>query len=153
MADLKYNGCYRTGPFLAEELVRFRGGRIRQWQPDYVIPVPMHRRKRWFRGYNQTACVAEELGKRMHVPVITDALVRSRYTRPQKGFDDKLRRDNVKDAFRLQPEWKEKIQDSRVLLVDDIYTTGATLESCASVLCEAGVKYVYFVCLCTGRNY
>lgn len=153
MADFKYKGYYRESVFFAEELVRFRGNKIRQWQPDYVIPVPLHRRRRWFRGYNQAACVAEEIGKRLHVSVAAEVLERRRYTRPQKNLDDKSRRENVKGAFRIREEWQKTLRGKCVLLVDDIYTTGATLESCAGVLCEAGVKKVYFVCLCTGRDY
>lgn len=153
IANFKYNGCYGDGVFYAEEMVRFRRERLEEWQPDYVIPVPLHRRRRWFRGYNQAACVAEELGMRIEVPVASTALERICSTRPQKGLDDRNRRDNVKDAFRVGSGWQEKLRGRRVLLVDDIYTTGATLEACASVLCDAGVKKVYFACLCTGMDY
>lgn len=153
MANFKYNGCYGDSAFYAEELMRTRRGQFEKWQPDYVIPVPLHRRRRWFRGYNQAACVAEELGPRIEVPVASLALERVRSTRPQKEFDDKHRRDNVKEAFRVSSGWKRRLQGRRVLLIDDIYTTGATLEACAGVLCEAGVEKVYFACLCTGRDY
>lgn len=153
MADFKYHGHYRMSAFLADELVRFRGVQICQWQPDYVIPVPLHRRRKWFRGFNQAVCVAEEIGKRLHIPVISVALERWYYTRPQKNLENQDRRENVKDAFRVSERWREKLCGKCILLVDDIYTTGATLESCASVLCEAGVKKVYFVCLCIGRDY
>ena len=153
MANFKYNGCYSEGAFYAEELARTRRSRFEQWQPDYVIPVPLHRRRRWFRGYNQAACVAEELGLRIEVPVASMALERIRCTRPQKGLDDRHRRNNVKDAFRIAGDWRKRLQGRCVLLVDDIYTTGATLEACASVLREAGVRKVYFACLCTGRDY
>lgn len=153
MANFKYKGCYGDGAFYAEELVRFRRDRFRRWQPDYVIPVPLHRRKRWFRGYNQAACLARELGLRMNVPVASEALERRRYTKPQKGFDHRRRRDNVRDAFRIRDGWENRLWGRRVLLVDDIYTTGSTLESCARVLCDAGVSKVYFACLCTGRDY
>lgn len=153
MADFKYQGYYRESAFFAEELIRFKGDKIRQWKPDYVIPVPLHRRKRWFRGYNQAACLAKEIGQRICVPVVAAALERRRYTRPQKNLDDISRRENVRGAFRICGEWRKILWGKCVLLVDDIYTTGATLESCADALCEAGVKKVYFVCLCTGGDY
>lgn len=153
MADFKYKGYYRESAFFAEELVNSKGAKIQQWQPDYVVPVPLHRKKRWFRGYNQAACVADEIGRRLHVPAALEALERSRYTRPQKNLDDKGRRENVGDAFRICEAWRDTLRGKCILLVDDIYTTGATLESCAGVLCEAGVKRVYFACLCIGRDY
>ena len=153
MANFKYNGCYGDSVFFAEELVRFRGRKMREWHVDCVVPVPLHRRKRWFRGYNQAACVAEEVGKQMDLPVMTTALERLRNTRPQKKFDDKGRRDNVKDAFCLTEESRRMVHSKCILLLDDIYTTGATLEACAKILLEAGVKKVYFACLCIGRDY
>lgn len=152
MADFKYNGCYRDGVFFAGELVRFRGGKIRKWHADYIIPVPLHRRKIWFRGYNQAACVAEELGSQIGIPVMA-ALERLRSTKPQKDFDDKGRRDNVKGAFSVSEQCRKMLYGKCILLVDDIYTTGATLEACAKALTEAGVKKVYFACLCIGRDY
>ena len=153
MADFKYKGCYRDSVFFAGELIRFRGEKIDHWHPDFIVPVPLHRRKGWFRGYNQAACVAAELGKRMGIPVVDIALERRRYTKPQKNFDDKGRRDNVKDAFRLREGYGERLCGKRILLLDDIYTTGATLEACAKILLEAGVRKVYFACLCIGRDY
>ncbi len=152
MADFKYKGCYSDAAFYAEELVRFRGSKIRSWHPDFMIPVPLHRRKRWFRGYNQVSCVAEKLGIQMGIPVLPAILERKRYTRPQAGFDDAGRRNNVKDAFRLSQTGKS-LRGKRILLLDDIYTTGATIESCARTLIEAGVEKVYFACLCIGRDY
>ncbi len=152
MADYKYKGCYSDAAFFAEELVRFCGGKIRSWHPDFIIPVPLHRRKLWFRGYNQAACVAEKLGRQMGIPVLPAILERKRYTRPQAGFDDAGRRNNVKDAFRFCQMGKS-LRGKRILLVDDIYTTGATIESCARTLIEAGVEKVYFACLCIGRDY
>ena len=153
MADFKYNGCYSDSIFFAEELIRFRGNRIESWHPDFVIPVPLHRRKARFRGYNQAACVAEELGRKMGIEVLPQALLRLRYTKPQKNYDDKGRRDNVRDAFCVAESCRNMIVGKCVLLLDDIYTTGATVEACAKVLVEAGVRSVYFACLCIGRDY
>lgn len=154
ISDFKYEGCLADGDFYAEELLVHRGGRLRSWGLERIIPVPLHWRKRWFRGFNQAAYVAGIIGRELGVPMLEDALVRTRHTRPQKGLDDRGRQDNLKDAFALNPSYAAEIdQCQRVLLLDDIYTTGATLEACGKVLRNAGVGKVYFACLCIGRDY
>lgn len=152
MADFKYRGCYEEAIFFAEELVRIRGDMVRKWNPDYIVPVPLHRRRLWFRGYNQAECLAKELGLRMRIPMLP-ALERVRATGPQKNFDDKGRRNNVKNAFCVADGYANSLQGRTVLLVDDIYTTGATLEACAGALAGIGTDKVYFACLCIGRDY
>lgn len=152
MAGFKYEGCQEDGIAFGEEFVRFRGGKIREWGPDFVIPVPLHRRKKWFRGFNQSACVAERIGELVGVPVLPEALERVRNTTPQKGLDDKERRHNMKGAFRLRRDWQEQLQGKRILLVDDIYTTGATLEACAGQLLKHGAGDIFSACLCIGRD-
>lgn len=151
MADFKYQGCLSDGEFYGREFMAMREGLLRQWKPSVIIPVPLHWRRRWFRGFNQAAYVAEVIGRKSGIPVLPDALLRNRYTRPQKSLDDKQRKENLKDVFSVNPVWREKISAyHRVLMIDDIYTTGATLEACGAVLRDAGVKKVYFACLCIG---
>ncbi|MCH5251850.1 MAG: ComF family protein [Lachnospiraceae bacterium] len=153
MADFKYEGCYTEGTFYARELYHYRGAKILNWDPDLIIPVPLYWRKRWFRGFNQAACIASELGRLLNIPVLEGALVRSRHTKPQKGLDDKQRRNNLKGAIQVNEKYEDEIcRSRRVLLVDDIYTTGSTMRECASVLRKKGVKNVYFSCLCIGRD-
>lgn len=152
MADFKYEGCQEDGILFGEEFVRFREGKIREWEPDYVIPVPLHRKKKWFRGFNQAACVAGRMGELIGLPVLPKAIERVRYTIPQKGLNDKERQNNMKGAFRLCQDWRERLQGKRILLVDDIYTTGATLEACAEELLEHGTGDIFFACLCIGRD-
>lgn len=154
MAAFKYNGCSEDAKIFAEEFSRFRGGQIHTWGPEVIVPVPLHWRRRWFRGYNQAECLALELGNVMRIPVRTDILMRTRYTKPQKVLDDKERRQNLQEAFCVPDKIRDVVRSfQRVLLVDDIYTTGATIESCASVLHECGVREIYFACLCIGRDY
>ena len=154
MANFKYEGCVEDAVFYVQQLVRFRGQEIMNWRVDAIIPVPLHRRKQWFRGYNQATVLAEELGRHLNLPVLTDMLTRTRYTKPQKGLAPKQRMNNVADAFALTDQGREKAASlSRVLLIDDIYTTGATLEACGEVLKKTGVGEIYFICLCIGRDY
>lgn len=154
MADFKYGGCSENAHFFADELYRFRGEQMRKWQAEAIIPVPLHWRKKWFRGYNQAASLASALGARMSIPVYTDILKRKRYTKPQKGLSDRERRCNLQKAFCINQSIQVNERNlRRVLLVDDIYTTGATLESCATVLRTVGVEEIYFACLCIGGGY
>ena len=122
-------------------------------KPDFLIPVPLHRHRRWFRGYNQAEILAEEIGKRLHLPVETDVLCRSLDTSPQKQLDDKARYRNMSSAFYVPESAGYKLNGKRVVLIDDIYTTGSTLEACAGELKKAGVSEIYSACLCIGRDY
>lgn len=153
MADFKYQGCLADGDFYGKEILRVKGEILRSWNPACIIPVPLHWRRRWFRGFNQAAYIAYVVGKEMGIPVLEDALLRTRNTSPQKGLNDKQRKENLEDAFAVNPVWLEEIAAHRkVLLVDDIYTTGATLETCGLTLKNAGVEEVYFICLCIGSD-
>lgn len=154
MADFKYEGCVEDGAFFAKELYRFCGSDIKSWHIDAIVPVPLHRRKQQFRGYNQAAVLAEALSQYIQLPVLNGVLKRKCYTKPQKGLTPKQRARNVAGAFALGVHAKEQLVNvRRILLVDDIYTTGATLEACGRVLRRAGVQEVYFTCLCIGRDY
>lgn len=153
MADFKYQGCLTDGDFYGQEIVRLRGEVLQYWNPECIIPVPLHWRRRWFRGFNQAAYVASVVGEEMGIPVFEDALVRTRNTSPQKGLNDKQRKENLKGVFAVNPIWLEGITAyQKVLLIDDIYTTGATLEACGLALRNAGVEKVYFICLCIGSD-
>lgn len=153
IADFKYGGSERDAVFFAEELARVHGERIRRWNPDVILPVPLHWRKRWFRGYNQAESVAVELGRQMEIRVSGDVLVRRRYTAPQKDLDHRRRFSNLRDAIAVRDVLvQEQTKYKTVLLIDDIYTTGATLEACAAALSEWGVQRICFLCLCIGRD-
>lgn len=153
MAEFKYGGCQEDAIFFVEELYRFRGEEMHRWKPDAIMPVPLHWRKKWFRGYNQAECLAELLGKYMGIPVYSDVLLRTHYTKPQKGLDDRERRHNLQDAFSLSKTANRQMRSVKnILLIDDIYTTGATLEACAAVLRTTGVEKIYFACICIGAG-
>lgn len=153
MAGFKYDGCRMYADFFADEIQLHKSEKILSWAPDCVIPVPLHRRRKWFRGFNQAAELAFRIGERFAIPVLQNALARKRYTRPQNELDDKQRRQNLKGIMEIKDAYQEKVrQVESVLLVDDIYTTGATLEACAAVLHQAGVQKIYFLCLCAGES-
>ena len=104
---------------------------------DLLLPVPLHPRRLKSRGFNQALLLAQGLTEK---PVAREALIRVRHTDPQVGLNPKERRENVKDAFVVaQPE---AIKGKKILLVDDLFTTGATARECARALNKAGAARV-----------
>jgi ComF family protein len=107
---------------------------------DTVVPVPLHRNRLRERGYNQASLLARQIGDAGGLSVVDDVLVRARSTIPQVGLSAQRRRENVRDAFLCT---SDLLQERSVLLVDDVCTTGATLEACSVALREAGVGVVW----------
>jgi ComF family protein len=103
--------------------------------------VPLHRRRLAKRGFNQSLFLAKYAAEGLSIPLSLDGLVRVRDTRPQVDLDPAEREENVKGAFAV--ERPEEFKDKRVLLLDDVYTTGATVRECAKVIKKAGADAVY----------
>ena len=114
-----------------------------------AIPVPLHAERRRQRGFNQAELIFRE-GLEARGLLWADILCRSRPTQPQYGLDARQRRENVRGAFSLQPG--TELRDQQLLLVDDILTTGATLEACARVLHKAGAASITILVLASGRQ-
>jgi competence protein ComFC len=114
--------------------------RIDPQQFDVIIPVPLHPAKQRERGFNQAGLLAASLAHRTKLPM-DSALERIRYTSTQTAFDRAERLENLRNAFRLRR--RGNVRDLRVLLVDDVLTTGSTLSECARVLKDAGALSVY----------
>jgi ComF family protein len=140
---LKYDArCSTAAPLAA--LMRDAGQAVLAGA-DIVVPVPLHPRRRWRRGFNQSDLLARQLGLPM-----AKALARSRHTPPQVGVPAARRHRNVRDAFQICPRTTARaardpagpLDGLVVVLVDDVCTTGATLEACARVLREAGAAEV-----------
>lgn len=109
---------------------------------DLLIPVPLHRRRLFSRRYNQAAELARAIGVESGLAVGSNLLARVRATRPQVGLTGAARRRNVAGAFRLRPGMGGRIEGKAVVLVDDVMTTGATIEACARALLAAGAREV-----------
>ncbi len=150
MEKLKYSNKREYAEFFAECVVRVYDGLIKDWEADILIPVPIHMRRMVKRGYNQAALIAKHINKELRLEIMEDVLVRTRNTVVQNKLNDKDRRKNVTGAFKIQ---KNVVQYKKVILVDDIYTTGSTINSCARILKEAGASQVYAVCACIGAGY
>lgn len=107
---------------------------------DIIIPVPMHNRKKALRGYNQSELIAKELAKTAKIKIFTDVLIKTKNNKVQSSLNKQDRKNNVKDVYKLAK--KEKIYNKKVLIFDDIYTTGATIEACKKEILTANVKSV-----------
>ena len=145
----KYAGRQEYGTYYAREMADFLGDAIKCWNAEVLVPVPIHYKRKHTRGYNQAEVLAKELGKLLEMPVDAGLIKRVKKTVPQKLLDDKQRQNNLKKAFKIgrnDVKWKS------VIIVDDIYTTGSTIDACASVLLGIGIQKIYFVALAIGRE-
>jgi len=107
-----------------------------------IVPVPLHRLRLLTRRYNQSALLARTLSRRSGVPLIVDGLVRHRSTPPQTRLPRTQRLRNVRGAFAVPAKHRARIGDRKILLVDDVMTTGATAEACAKALLRAGAARI-----------
>lgn len=140
----KYGGRREYGDFFGEEMGRFLGDYIRNLKPDGLIPIPLHPRRMRRRGYNQAQVLARALGRYLNLPVYEKILFRIKNTTPLKNQNYKERQNNLKKAFLVG---KNDVKLNTILLVDDIYTTGSTIDEAARILLDSGVKRVYAVTL------
>lgn len=154
MAWIKYKNKREYLDFYSAQVIRRLGKKLDRMNGDAFIPVPVHPARKRERGYNQAQELAERLSKKTGIPVCSDVLVRSKKTAPQKGLTPAQRLKNLEQAFSINEEnLKEFWPDlTSAVLVDDIYTTGSTVEACARVLKKAGVGKIYFLALCTGGD-
>ena len=146
----KYNGKQEYAKYYAREINARLGKKIKSWNVDALIPVPIHKDRLRKRGYNQAELIAKHLSYLTKIPVNNQILERKNPTKALKNLDAKERENNLKKAFIV----KENVVKLRtVIIVDDIYTTGSTVDAISLALIDAGVKNVYFITLCIGRGY
>lgn len=128
----------------AEGLARLMLRLGRPWlaEADLIAPVPLHPRRLLARRYNQAALLAHALAREVGRPAAPDLLVRQRRTRSQGGLSATARRRNMQGAFRLGAAHTDAVRGARVVIVDDVLTTGATVEACARTLRRAGASEV-----------
>ncbi len=138
--QLKFGGRLEWTTPLAELLLKVYHG----WDaaaPDLVLPVPLHTRRLRQRGFNQSGLLARELAQNLGLPVSLDSLARKQWTEPQTRLNRHQRLKNVRGAFEVRRP--ELVRGRRVLLVDDVFTTGETLNECARTLKKKGAAGVY----------
>ena len=140
ISRIKYTGAREFLDYYGREAVRRRGEELRRMQIDAIVPVPVHPSRKRKRGYNQATVLAEVMGAELGLPVYEAALYRRKKTAASKELNAAERLKNLMSAFYAGPIPQDL---RRVLLVDDIFTTGATMESCTRTLLAAGVEEVY----------
>lgn len=146
----KYQNHRAYTAFFARELIRAHYRQIRAWNADMLVPVPLHKRRYRQRGFNQATLLAEEISTYIQVPVREGIVVRIRNTTPQKKLNDKGRQKNLKNAFKIA---ENSVKLKKIILVDDIYTTGSTVDAIARLLKQAGAEKIFILTLCIGKGY
>ena len=143
----KYGGRCEYAAFFGEKMAEELKGFIENVKPDALVPVPVSRKRLNKRGYNQAELLAKVMGRHLGVPVYAHMAVRNRDTVPQKELNAYQRQNNLKKAFKIK---ENDVKLSTIIIIDDIYTTGSTIDALAEVLQEAGVEKVYFAVLAIG---
>lgn len=155
ISDYKFHGRREYSEYYVSEVIKKFGNDIQNIAPDILVPIPIHKSKLLQRGYNQADILAKGIGKELNIPVLSQLLQRDKKTLPQKQLDDKERLRNLEKAFSFCMKEKEKfgLPIQKVMLIDDIYTTGSTIEACTNILLQNGVEEVYFTSLCIGKGF
>ena len=137
---LKYGDRLENARALAPHLARVGAALLAA--ADWVVPVPLHRRRLLARRYNQSAALAQAVTRLVPRPLLLDALIRTRATSSLGTLPPPIRRAELAGAFAVRPSRRDALSDSRVLLIDDVLTTGATAAACTEALLAAGVTRV-----------
>ena len=148
--QFKYHNRRIYGEFYAKELYRLYGTKIKEWGIDVIVPVPLHPKRKRIRGYNQAEIIAKHLGRMTGLPVETKWVQRVRYTKPQKILDNRERKKNLQEAFAVRKNY-EKYE--KVLIIDDIYTTGSTIDTIAKLLLKNCNKNCWFLTISIGQDF
>ena len=149
MYRFKYQNKREYADFYAAEAMQLYGKWLHERQVEVIVPIPMYTAKKRLRGYNQAEVFAEALGRESGIPVKKNLAERIRNTVPQKKLNDIDRKKNLKGAFKIS---QDIVKYKKVLLVDDIYTTGSTMDAVAGELRTAGIDKIYFLCISIGQG-
>ncbi len=147
MYRFKYLGRREYADVFADDAIRMWKRWLIAINPEVIIPVPMYGPKKKKRGYDQAEVFANKISERIHVPVRNDIIIRNENTIPMKGLSPGMRVNNVKNAFLIK---ESEVQFKRILVVDDIFTTGATINAVSGVLRNCFNCRVFGLYICTG---
>lgn len=149
IARFKYQNVRSHALWYGEQMAKHLESKITYINPDILVPVPLHHKKQNIRGYNQSELIAHELGTYLNIPTVPNLLIRNKETKALKSLNFIQRKIQLNSSFELsQPI--EGIK--RILLIDDIYTTGSTLDACAKALKATTDIQVYFAVLAIGKS-
>lgn len=146
---LKYENRREYAEFFGKQIARKLGEEIKSWNPDAIVPVPLHKDREKSRGYNQAALIAKAFGRELNIQVLENFIYREKATVPQKELKGKERQNNLKNAFKIG---RNDVKLKTIIVVDDVYTTGTTMDEMAQCLKNAGIQKVFCISLAVGRG-
>lgn len=145
----KYAGRCEYADFFGRCMAAVLLEKLKIWKVQALIPVPIHASRKRKRGYNQAQCLAKVIGAVTGIPVRDDIIVRCKKTAPQKELSEQQRQNNLKKAFKIL---ENDVKLDTIVIIDDIYTTGSTINAMTSMLRAAGVKEIYYAALAIGKG-
>lgn len=145
----KYSGRAEYARFYGEAAYRFYGTKLEALHADALVPVPLHFRKQLKRGYNQAEEFATALSKLTGIPVEKHFVKRIKNTKPMKTVQGLQRQNNLKSAFLITGN---DVKLKTIIIIDDIYTTGATIDAVSRVCRQAGIEKIYFLTVAVGNG-
>lgn len=146
----KYNGRAEYADYYAKKAYELHGKRISSWRADAIVPIPLHPSRYRKRGYNQAEEFAKALSLLTGIPVHTGVLKRVKNTKPLKILSVSERQNNLKKAFLFM---QNDVKLNTIILVDDIYTTGTTLDAASIACVEGGVTRIYTITAAIGKGF
>lgn len=149
---LKYNGSTYVAPMVAEVMYDRMISLGIEDDYDILIPAPSHKSRALSRGYNQAELIAEELSRLTHIPASDEVLERISHTAAMRTLTPEQRRSQLQGVFAMKKGQEEAVRDKRVMLVDDIYTTGATADALSELLYSSGAARVDILSFSAGAD-
>ena len=140
----KYSGCREYSRFYAKSMQVYAGHKIKEWKIQLIVPVPLYSADQRKRGFNQAGAIARELSVYTRIPY-SEIVAKVNRTKHQKELSASMRRQNLREAFYVA----DSVKGLNILIVDDVYTTGATMDAMAQCLKEKGAEKVCFLTVCT----
>ncbi len=144
--DLALKLKYARKPGVADVMAALMVRHARRYPDAVLVPIPLHRWRLWQRGFNQSLLIARSIARQTEQEVLPSVILRTKKTSPLGGLSRTARSREVSGAFVIDKAQSEAIKERQVLLVDDVYTTGATTNACARVLKRAGAQTVHVLC-------
>jgi ComF family protein len=145
--ELKYNRKFGIGVFLGKILADANYDLLKKWDADLIIPIPLFHLKKIERGFNQSDYIAKGVAEKLGIPYYTATAKRIRNTPSQTKLNLLERTENMRDAFKIKKP--SKIKGKKIIIVDDVITTGATVRELAKILKESGAKDIFALSVAT----
>lgn len=145
----KDGGRREYGDFYVQAMLHYGKRELKRWQPQAVLAVPVHPRKQRMRGFNQAEYLAEKIAAQLQIPYLKNYMKKTVLTKPQKNLGAAQRRKNLRHSFEgLGGDWGIR----RLLIIDDVYTTGSTLDAVSFQARRHGVEKIFFLTVCVGKG-